>query len=432
MCLIIYTPKKELLNWDVMESAHFSNDDGWGIMFPDVKNERMVVSRHYDPEPKAAWAKFKKTMSLVPDDVQIGIHFRIKTHGSIHQKNCHPFLILSKKYHGHDLYLMHNGTISNMDTNGQGDDRSDTAIFAEEFMRPMLKGNPSFMNGPRWQKVVKDIIGFHSRLLFMRGDGSFWICNKAQGTEKDGVWYSNSYSLHREKKVENTTTTNNYGEYGPKNNRSHNHFNGQVWSDTKRTWVDKDSRHNIQDNMKHMLENMGFEIQEDGVFLFRSAAAKVTLLNAVKDVKKTNIVDLSTPPEEITKPGFDKGVTESGRVRDSAAVIDAVVSDPEREPSTLGVFFSDAWAMTIKQQSESEVYHSVVENPSLAREYMFNNGFYASRITIDAFINQYPEDAATWIFHRAQNHVDKLNQLDFIEAFKKIQSEVSHITDRVA
>ena len=374
MCLVVYTDDKKKLNWDVLESGHWGNSDGWGIMYPD--GEKVRVARGFYPKLDESWEKFKKTMDFIPEGVQVGIHFRIRTHGVKELVNCHPFKILDKKLHGHDLYLMHNGTISGMDLDHKDDPRSDTAIFAEEFMRPMLKGNPKFMDTLRWQKVVRDIVGHGSRLLFMRGDGSHWIYNKTNGTERDGVWYSNSYSLHGGKKNGNggRTMYGHTGEWASYNNRE--------WVDGK--WVPRDSKQHVTDSLDVMLKSMGFKKRESGLYVLEREQAK------------------------------------SAKVIDLSQVVKVEKEDDSPMSSNKEIFYS-AFVQSLKTLNEKQMYYHVIEHTNLAVEYMSNNGFSGGRKQIAAFVNDYPEDAAEWIFYRVNNMIDRINQMDLVEQLRSIQ-----------
>lgn len=375
MCLIVYSESKSKLDWEALEVGFRQNDDGWGIMYP--RDERLVVSRHYNPVVDSSWKVFKKTMEKIPDDVKIGVHFRIRTHGAIADRNCHPFQILSKPAHGYDLYLMHNGTIPQMDPLNKEDDRSDTAIFAQDYLRQILKGNPGFMYTKAFQKVVKELAGGWSRLLFMNDKGEVWIYNESSGTKKDDVWYSNGGALVK-KTITPTTTNYERGGWGL----------DRIYNQRTKEYVHRASKDNYA-GTDDLFKNLGFERQADGVYLLKSVLP-------LRTPGPGKIINARTG-EEVRDPGND----DSAKVR-------------------LGEMFMETWSKNLVSMTEVEVYHALIEYPTLSMEYLFNNGFYANKSWLDVFVDKFPEEASKWIYHRSHNQNDKLNQMNFLDIRKKV------------
>ena len=135
MCLIIHKPADKELDLDILRSGFYNNPDGFGIM-------------HVDPTQEGV-ALFKKTTPSTFDEIQtvyeavkdreLGIHFRLRTHGALNDEQAHPYQVLNRAQHGSDVFLMHNGilTVPTVD-----DSKSDTWHFVEHQFRPMLEANP--------------------------------------------------------------------------------------------------------------------------------------------------------------------------------------------------------------------------------------------------------------------------------------------------
>lgn len=205
MCLITTAPKKSLIDPDMLEEAFDNNSDGFGIVY--AQENRLFVCKRLSNFPT-----FKKLLEVVPDDVPLAIHFRFATHGAVDVDNVHPFVVLnSADGDACDLAMMHNGVISNMGAYNTGhwsggkwvrneDKRSDTAIYLEDHLRPIIKDNPSIIENEHFRKMIKRDIGGGNKLLFIRGDGQIFYVNKEAGHENKeypDVWFSNSYSFNK-------------------------------------------------------------------------------------------------------------------------------------------------------------------------------------------------------------------------------------------
>jgi predicted glutamine amidotransferase len=206
MCLIAYLKNKSFADYDALESAHENNPHGWGIVY--AQDGRLHACKKH-----ASFEVFKNAMDLVPDDVPISIHFRWATHGDKSENNIHPFDVLTFEEDGVDVCMMHNGVISGTSVLGETNDkRSDTALYVEYLVRPMLKESPKLMYNTGFQKMVSRDIGITNKFLFMDGAGGVIIINPNSGhfPVKDSIdiWYSNTYSLttsYRHNKVGKST-----------------------------------------------------------------------------------------------------------------------------------------------------------------------------------------------------------------------------------
>jgi hypothetical protein len=176
MCLIAYVPAGKSLPLENMKAAHFANDDGIGIM-----------SRNgiYKFLGRKALKKAIKTVALLEaDKIEYAIHFRYKTHGDIILQNCHPFETPNKR-----AYVMHNGVLGQY-TAKATKLMSDTAAFVAEY----LKDVPDDNNMDYWSEVARHV-GWGNKLCIMTHDFKFILVHGEAGTYRDGIWYSQTYSL---------------------------------------------------------------------------------------------------------------------------------------------------------------------------------------------------------------------------------------------
>jgi len=203
MCVIIHKkagllfPEKDVL------SAHRVNNDGFGYMFFDKEQGKMVAKK----------AVFKSGADIVKifndfKDQEVCFHFRKKTHGKISDEACHPFRLLHKDRHGFDAFLMHNGVISGVNPDK---DESDTQAFVRNIMQPMLKAKPTLLYQDAFKTLVEGFIGRNNKLLIMFGNGNVIKFNELQGDKYLDCWVSNKYC---------------FDTYTYTDNRKHHHNNG--------------------------------------------------------------------------------------------------------------------------------------------------------------------------------------------------------------
>lgn len=170
MCLIIASPKGKLPDAEVFKKAAWTNDDGFGVAYWDGTR----VETYKTMNSSRMW----QFMQIVKGKPFV-LHFRWATHGTKDLTNVHPFEV------GPDCWMAHNGIIG-IKTDSDPS-KSDTWHFAE-----MIKD---------WQELrtwdddicenIGKWVGVHNKLAFL-DKSRVVVINKAQGTEKDGLWYSNS------------------------------------------------------------------------------------------------------------------------------------------------------------------------------------------------------------------------------------------------
>jgi hypothetical protein len=189
MCLIAVREQgTESFPVDKLKNAQQRNSDGWGIMYADGKEVRTI-------KRVAGWDAFEREFERVEKlALPTALHFRFATQGAKTNANCHPFKVLDRNKHGLSLWLMHNGTLR-CDSD-KDDSRSDTAIFVDTVLRPVLIKSPGLIREPAFKHVLAETIGFGNKLVFLEGTGDIHIINRKAGDEQGGIWFSNTYSLN--------------------------------------------------------------------------------------------------------------------------------------------------------------------------------------------------------------------------------------------
>ena len=166
MCLIIYKPATAKLDLDACYNGMVENHDGVGYM---VRVNGEIIYN------KGLWNfKILKERIKKYEDFDLGIHFRLKSHGAINTDNCHPFA-------GTGWCLMHNGIISSFGSH----EKSDTAEFTE-FINELFEEGAPFR-----QDVYESFIGGSKLLFAVEGNEDWVIVNEKYGHWEKGCWYSN-------------------------------------------------------------------------------------------------------------------------------------------------------------------------------------------------------------------------------------------------
>ncbi len=194
MCLIV-APGEDgtsaKLDRDVFDHVYKSNDDGFGAMWCEDNQVK-----HFKGLSATADVQFELMNKMADEHPGIVFHFRYKTHGKVIPGLAHPFRILHRSRHGYDMFFMHNGILSSFGNNlGYG--QSDTTVFKDKILIPLLTRNPDALDDPEtWAAIEKLTNG--SRLIFMRSDGKVWRTAKTSWNNRYGVTLSNTYMLPRE------------------------------------------------------------------------------------------------------------------------------------------------------------------------------------------------------------------------------------------
>lgn len=185
MCLIIQKPAGVTVPSDLIKTAWEDNPDGAGIMYradDGLKVYKVMPKDWVDPA-----GHIEKVLSEL-NEVEVGIHFRWKTHGPVTRDNVHPFPIP-----GAGGYIMHNGIISDKILGPFYDQvkhsMSDTAFYT----LTVLQGAPGADDVQFWELVGADV-GTYNKLLVMDSQGRFLRVNEKQWSMYKGLYLSNLLS----------------------------------------------------------------------------------------------------------------------------------------------------------------------------------------------------------------------------------------------
>jgi glutamine amidotransferase len=180
MCVIAVNKSKSLLSEETLNNCWNNNPDGAGIMYA-IDNKLYV----YKTMKKHKLIKKYKEIREKYPDIDIVLHFRLATHGSVNIDNVHPVVI------NKDIAFVHNGIISEvMHTSFalEYKDYSDTRIFGK-----MIEGiaDKIFVD-KGLQELLESYIG-HSKIVFMNNYGEILTLNKSYGVyDREGNWFSNN------------------------------------------------------------------------------------------------------------------------------------------------------------------------------------------------------------------------------------------------
>lgn len=203
MCLLTFMQQGAMANVDDLRRGAKFNDDGFGFA---VHAGSSVITGH-GMEFENVLEQFIKVRAK-HDGVAL-FHSRITTHGKTDVGNCHPFRV-----GGDNLTVVgHNGMLPIQ--LGAGETRSDTRIFAEEYL-PNLGGvyaldDPTvFGTLSTWARGSKLVVITANKWA----NSDHYILNEKDGHWEDGVWWSNysyCYEPARSYGYSSYTTSGWYG-----------------------------------------------------------------------------------------------------------------------------------------------------------------------------------------------------------------------------
>lgn len=168
MCCILYIPSGvKTPPITTLKAIHRANPHGIGFVDADGNNLKTLDL-----------SCFLQAVKQRHTDAACIIHFRLATHGSISEKNCHPFHDTAT-----DIWFAHNGVLPIP----SHDDMTDSEIFFREGFLGALDSSRIGFHDPDLWRYVEQVRG-SSRFFFMRGD---IIRMLGQWHERQGVFYSN-------------------------------------------------------------------------------------------------------------------------------------------------------------------------------------------------------------------------------------------------
>ncbi|MBQ9473863.1 MAG: class II glutamine amidotransferase [Bacteroidales bacterium] len=168
MCCILYVPSGiKIPPTNTLKAIHRANPHGIGFADAEGNHGKTLDL-----------SCFLQAIKKRHKDAACIIHFRLATHGSISEKNCHPF---------HDpatgIWFAHNGVLPIP----SHDDMTDSEIFFREGFLNALDNSRLSFNDPELWRYVEQVRG-SSRFIFMRGDT---VVKLGQWHTRNGVFYSN-------------------------------------------------------------------------------------------------------------------------------------------------------------------------------------------------------------------------------------------------
>ena len=180
MCLLTFIRQGAYIDLEDLRAGAVMNSDGFG--FAVHAGSSIITGKGMNFEN--VLEQFVSVRER--HDGHALFHSRISTHGLTNQDNCHPFRV-----GGDNLTVLgHNGMLPiKIEKN---DDRSDTAIFAEDYL-PNLGGVYALDDN----KVRKDLEKWAkgSKLVVLTADRhanhDYYILNEKDGHWDNGVWWSN-------------------------------------------------------------------------------------------------------------------------------------------------------------------------------------------------------------------------------------------------
>ena len=150
MCCILYIPSGvKTPPITTLKAIHRANPHGIGFVDADGNNLKTLDL-----------SCFLQAVKQRHTDAACIIHFRLATHGSISEKNCHPFHDTAT-----DIWFAHNGVLPIP----SHDDMTDSEIFFREGFLGALDSSRIGFHDPDLWRYVEQVRG-SSRFIFMRGD----------------------------------------------------------------------------------------------------------------------------------------------------------------------------------------------------------------------------------------------------------------------
>ena len=179
MCLIIHQRSGYTLPQSQLKTIYARNSDGFGVMFSE--NSKLYTLRFVGTLDETMRAYY-----LYAAGRECLIHWRLSTAGRIDVHNAHPFVLGDSQ-----IGMMHNGIVGI----GQPyNTMSDTYHLAEYILKPIAQHDPEHVMSEDFCEVLSGLVGYGNRLAFMNHKGQVSICNREEGVEYEGNWFSNTYA----------------------------------------------------------------------------------------------------------------------------------------------------------------------------------------------------------------------------------------------
>lgn len=179
MCILIAkakTARKPSLD-EIKNSAN-ANPDGCGVAWVQNKQIHCAHRRTLDDN-------FEKILQSIPDNAPAIYHFRIATHGTVNERNCHPFVSDDGK-----TAFAHNGILSIQ--NDKEKDWTDSETAFRYLFLPILK--TCKIDSAGFTAAINTIIG-SSKFAFLQSNGT--LTTFGNFINDGGLLFSNASYLPR-------------------------------------------------------------------------------------------------------------------------------------------------------------------------------------------------------------------------------------------
>lgn len=187
MCMITYLAPGIDVPVDGIRNGASWNDDGHGWA---VAADTGLILMGKSMDVEIALDAFMDCRSEFPGAPAL-FHSRWATHGVTDVTNVHPFYVGRST----DTVVAHNGVLPQVFHPGKGDTRSDTHVFADDWL-----GKQSYGNWTRRERaMIAGIIGSGNKLVILSASKKLseprgYVINRNAGwlDDKTGAWFSNS------------------------------------------------------------------------------------------------------------------------------------------------------------------------------------------------------------------------------------------------
>lgn len=187
MCIAIASKVVEEY-YDSLDEAWENNPHGAGIAYLKGGRVRIVKGLMKLNDLKKAIEKHKEFLDGKPHLV----HLRVTTSGGTSPQNTHPWKV------GKHCAMIHNGVLRYRTTA----QKSDTALFAQEVLSPLLSKRPMALHSPWFRAMLEDHLGNRNAMAFLDARSQSIVVFKEEGRGGEGcrsesgeTWFSNKSHL---------------------------------------------------------------------------------------------------------------------------------------------------------------------------------------------------------------------------------------------
>jgi hypothetical protein len=190
MCIIVYKPNNTPMpDYGILMNCFDSNPDGAGYMYQDNNSDKVIINKGFMSFNSFITAIENLSNNIDITALNLVMHFRYATQGSINSANCHPFPITAKVKQLQqttitaNMAMVHNGVIPFCSDYNSRSKLSDTQIFIRDYLSKM--DNSTLFN-PAVLALIEESTS--SKFIFM--DNSR-VKILGRFIEDKGIYYSN-------------------------------------------------------------------------------------------------------------------------------------------------------------------------------------------------------------------------------------------------